>query len=413
MLQATCCQLLTGCKGGLRVKIAGTPFLGLLDSGASRTVMGGVGWRKLQNLGLPLQPSVVDCTVADGLICKSLGSVRAPIDLLGKVPRYFSSDLSQTLRVAPLGDVSGLLDQSSLTPEQKSVLGSLFRTQLRLQPARIGKVKEVQHRIEISSDVRPIKQRYYPVSPAKQKIIDTEVEEMLQEGIIEPSRSAWYSPVYLVPKKDGSYRFCVDYRKLNSVTKPDAYPLPYISSILDQLRDCRYMSSLDIKSAFWQVEVAPEHREFTAFTFPGRGLYHFKRMPFGLINSPATWQRIIDSVVGADLQPYVFVYMDDIVVTSSDFDTHIRVLRQIFDRLRDAGITCNWEKSQFCRAELRYLGHLVDSNGVRPDTAKVEAILKIPEPKNVSDVRRFVGTVSWYRRFVPHFASVIVILLRD
>jgi hypothetical protein len=425
----------------LRVKIAGTPFLGLLDSGASRTVMGGVGWRKLQNLGLPLQPSVADCTVADGRICKSLGSVRAPIDLLGKVRLveihvvpdlteglllgkdfwktmevvpdlskdvwYFSSDLSQTVRVAPLGDVSGLLDQSSLTPQQKSVLGSLIRTQSQLQPARIGKVKEVQHRIEISSDVRPIKQRYYPVSPAKQKIIDTEVEEMLREGIIEPSRSAWSSPVCLVPKKDGSYRFCVDYRKLNSVTKPDAYPLPYISSILDQLRDCRYMSSLDIKSAFWQVEVAPEHREFTAFTVPGRGLYHFKRMPFGLINSPATWQRIIDSVVGADLQPYVFVYMDDIVVTSSDFDTHIRVLRQIFDRLRDAGITCNWEKSQFCRAELRYLGHLVDSNGVRPDTAKVEAILKIPEPKNVSDVRRFVGTASWYRRFVPHFASVI------
>jgi hypothetical protein len=159
--------------------------------------MGGVGWRKLQNLGLPLQPSVVDCTVADGRICKSLGSVRAPIDLLGKVRLveihvvpdlteglllgkdfwktmevvsdlskdvwYFSSDLSQTVRVAPLGDVSGLLDQSSLTPEQKSVLGSLIRTQSQLQPGRIGKVKEVQHRIEISSDVRPIKQRYYPV----------------------------------------------------------------------------------------------------------------------------------------------------------------------------------------------------------------------------------------------------------
>jgi hypothetical protein len=110
---------------------------------------------------------------------------------------------------------------------------------------------------------------------------------MLKENIIEPSQSPWSSPVCLVLKKDGDYRFCVDYRKLNSVTKPDAYPLLYISSILDQLRDCHYMSSIDIKSAFWQVDVAPDSREYTAFTVPGRGLYQFRRMPFGLINSPA------------------------------------------------------------------------------------------------------------------------------
>jgi hypothetical protein len=143
---------------------------------------------------------------------------------------------------------------------------------------------------------------------------------MLKENIIEPSQSPWSSPVCLVLKKDGDYRFCVDYRKLNSVTKPDAYQLPYISSILDQLRDCHYMRSIDIKSAFWQVEVAPDSREYTAFTVPGRGLYQFRRMPFGLINSPATWQHIMDNIIGAALEPHVFVYLDDIIIISRDFE---------------------------------------------------------------------------------------------
>lgn len=123
---------------------------------------------------------------------------------------------------------------------------------------------------------------------------------MLKLGIIEPSRSAWSSPILLVKKKDNSYRFCVDFRKVNSVTEKDAYHLPYASSILDQLRDAKFITSLDIKSAYWQIEMEENSKQYTAFTVPNRGLFQFTRMPFGLHNAPATWQRLIDQVIGSD-----------------------------------------------------------------------------------------------------------------
>lgn len=230
---------------------------------------------------------------------------------------------------------------------------------------------------------------------------------MLAEGIVEPSKSGWSSPVVLVRKSDGSYRFCVDYRQLNSVTKRDAYPLPYISNILDRLRDARVLSSVDIKSAYWQVPLAESSKEKTAFTVPNRGLFQFRRMPFGLHNAPATWQRLIDAVLGADLEPNVFVYLDDIIIISKDFPTHVEILEKVFQRLTDANLAINWDKCNLCRAELKYLGYTVNRNGLHVDPGKVDAILNYPTPKKVRDVRKFVGLASWYRRFVPNFSSLI------
>lgn len=181
----------------------------------------------------------------------------------------------------------------------------------------LGYAKGVTHKI-ILTDLEPIKQRPYRVSPALQQIIDKEVKSMLEADIIEPLSSAWSSLLLLVPKKDGSYRVCVDYRKLNKVTKKDAYPIPFISAILDKLRNAKFLSELDIKSAYWQVPVSEESREYTAFTVPGRGLYQFKRMSFGLTNSPATQERLIERALGVDLEPHVFVYLDDIIVVTEN-----------------------------------------------------------------------------------------------
>ncbi|KAK9703188.1 Reverse transcriptase (RNA-dependent DNA polymerase) [Popillia japonica] len=144
-----------------------------------------------------------------------------------------------------------------------------------------------------------------------QKIVDKELDEMLRLGVVQKSSSPWSSPILMIPKKDGKYRFCVDYRKLNQVTKKDAYPLPYVSSTLDKLRDAKYLTSLDVKSAYWQIPVAPNSRQYTAFTVPNRGLFEFARLPFGLSNSPATWMRFIDRVLGPELEPNVFVYLSN------------------------------------------------------------------------------------------------------
>lgn len=240
-----------------------------------------------------------------------------------------------------------------------------------------------------------------------QEHINKELDDMLEKGIVEKSSSGWSSPILLVKKKNETYRFCVDYRKLNAVTERDSYPIPYVSHTLSKLKDAHYLSTLDIKSAYWQVSVATESRPYTAFKVPGRGLYQFCRMPFGLHNAPATWQRIMDTVLGPELEPNVFVYLDDIVVITQTFDKHLEILEEVFRRLREANLTVSFDKCRFCRAEMEFLGYVVDKNGLRVNPDKVKAMLEIPTPKNVREVRRVVGTFSWYRRFIPNFSSVI------
>lgn len=420
----------------LRVTVLDHPLLGLLDSGASRTLVGNTGWKILNNLGLRLHPMETRCSVANGQSCVSLGYVPCPIEVMGKIhvidvlvipdiphTLILGVDFWLTMGIVPdlrqdvwhfsdnpivsSPEILSIQGEFTLTTEQRTLLKNLIDVKLAGMSGKLGLTNATEHIIELVPGTQPIKQRYYPVSPLRQRIIDEELKKMLDEGVVEPCKSAWSSPVCLVPKKDGSFRFCVDYRQLNAVTRKDAYPLPYISSILDQLRGARYLTSIDIKSAYWQVPVSKSSRDYTAFTVPGRGLYRFCRMPFGLTNAPATFQRLIDNVLGVDLEPSVFVYLDDIIIVSEDFESHLATLEKVIDRLSNAGLTISAEKCQFCRSSLKYLGFVVDQNGLRPDPEKVEAILNLSPPKTVTEIRRFVGTASWYRRFVPNFSSVI------
>lgn len=230
---------------------------------------------------------------------------------------------------------------------------------------------------------------------------------MISEGVVEESASPWSSPVVMVRKRDGSYRFCVDFRKVNAITERDAYPLPYISSILDKLRDARYLTTIYIKAAYWQIPMKEESKQYTAFVVPHRGLYQFRRMPFGLHNAPATFQRLIDSVLGHDLEPYMFPYLDDVIIVTSSFEEHRRILKVVLERLQSAGLSLNQEKCHFCKQELRYLGYVVNQHGLLVDPEKVKAITDIPRPRSLSEVRRIIGMASWYRRFVPDFSTLI------
>lgn len=235
---------------------------------------------------------------------------------------------------------------------------------------------------------------------------------MLALGVIEPSKSPWSSPVVLVPKPTGEYRLSVDFRKIYAISKRDAYPLPYISMFLDRLRNAKVLSSINLKSAYWQVSLAESSKEKTAFTVPGRGWFHFLRMPFGLHNAPGTWQRLVDTVVGSDLEPFVFVYLDDIIIATPIVQTHLETLKITFGRLSNAGLTLNRDKCEFARAELKYLGYIIDRQGPSPDPEKVRCMVDYPTPSNVKKVRRFVGLISWYRRFVPNFPSRVAPLHR-
>ncbi|CAH0556831.1 unnamed protein product [Brassicogethes aeneus] len=417
----------------LEISVLGKRLVGLLDSGASRTIVGSGGWDILRCLNLPLRSCSVACTVANGEQCRGVGVVSVPMTLEKEtriidvlvIPELehkliLGVDFWTQMNIVPdLKNnrwhfakeppsivIDSIQDQSTLSPEQKLTLDELVANKLEAMGSNIGVTHLVQHEIELLSGSKPIKQRYYQVSPPKQQIIDEEIDKMLKAGIIEPCKSPWSSPVCLVRKKDNSYRFCIDYRQLNAVTKKDSYPIPYVASILDRLRDARYLSSLDIKSAYWQVGLAESSRDFTAFTVPN-GLYRFKVMPFGLTNAPATWQRLIDTVLGPDLQPFVMVYLDDVIIVTKDFETHLNILTKVFDRLLEAGLVVSHEKCNFCRPQLKYLGYIVDQSGLHPDPEKVEAIFRIPSPRNIQEIRRFIGTASWYRRFVPNFSTII------
>lgn len=423
------------CRPHLEVSILGHPFLGLLDSGSSVTLVSGSVVDKLLKLGLTLKTNNrVEFQVANGDKCTSMGTIATPICLEGRVTvlevlavsrlsssLILGSDFWMAMDVIPdlkrdiwhfgsecIPVSSGIQTGSTLTLNQQRLLEDMLTEKFARMKDGLGYTTLIEHEITLQSDAKPIKQRYYPVSPSKQRLLDEELNKMLKEGIVEPSKSPWSSPALLVPKDGGTkHRFCVDYRTLNAVTKKDAYPLPYISSILDRLKGARFLSSLDIKSAYHQIAIKEESKELTAFTIPGRGLFQFRRMPFGLTNAPATWQRLIDRVIGADLEPYVFVYLDDIIVISPDFHTHLKVLAEVLERLIKAGLTVSREKCHFCRPSLKYLGYVVDSEGLHVDVSKVEAMLNVPPPRNAKEVRRFVGMASWYRRFIPNFATIL------
>lgn len=277
---------------------------------------------------------------------------------------------------------------------------------LRLDAQVKGPANCAVHRIKLKPGVEPIKTRFFPRNPAMQKIINDEVDQMLRDGIIEPSDSPWSSPVVMVKKKDKSHRFCVDLRKVNDASEKDAYPLPHINASLDKLRKAKYISTIDLKSGYWQILLDADSKAITAFTIPGRGLFQFRVMPFGLHSAPATFQRAMNTVLGADLEPYVVVYLDDIIVVGETLEQHMRLLREVFSRLRRANLKINVDKSRFLKNRTLYLGHVIDGEGIRTEPDKIKAIREILSPTTVKQLRQFLGMVSWYRRFIPSCADL-------
>ncbi len=235
--------------------------------------------------------------------------------------------------------------------------------------------------------------------------MDTEVEKMLASGTIEEAEGPWASPVVLVKKKDGTMRFCVDYRRLNEATVKDAYPLPRIDDSLDTLAGSKWFSTMDLVSGYWQVAMAPEDREKTAFS-THRGLFQFTVMPFGLCNAPGTFERLMEVAMRGLQWTSCLVYLDDIVVFSRDFDSHMQRLGEVLSRLEAAGLKVKPSKCHLARREVGFLGHVVSEAGIATDPAKIEAVKDWPVPNSLTEVRSFIGLAGYYRSFVPDFATL-------
>lgn len=267
----------------------------------------------------------------------------------------------------------------------------------------------VQAEIKTNND-NPVYSKSYPYPMALKSEIDKQIEEMLNDGIIRPSRSAYNAPVWIVPKKQDSsgvkkYRMVIDYRKLNEVTKPDRYPIPEITDILANLGDQMYFSTLDLKSGFHQIPLRESDIEKTAFSVKN-GKFEFTRLPFGLRNASAIFQRALDDILRNHIGKRCYVYIDDILVFGKSKEEHIANLEIIFRTLENSNLKVNLDKSEFLKEEINFLGFNVKKGGFSANPDRLTAIVNFPQPKTVHDLRSFLGLTGHYRRFIRGYAEI-------
>ena len=309
------------------------------------------------------------------------------------------SSITDEMILARVGD--------GITEEQKAQVLQLLRKYESLiakDPKKPSFTSKVEHHID-TGDALPIKQKPYRTSQKEEQVIAAEVKAMCDNGVAQPSNSPWASPVVLVVKKDGSIRFCVDYRKVNAITRKDCYPLPRIAEVLDMLGKAKFFSSIDFASGYWQIPMAEADVAKTAFV-TRQGLFEFTRMPFGLTNAPSTFQRAMDVMLSGLNWVSCLVYLDDVMIFSDTFENHLKHLEAVFQRMVDSEFQLKLSKCSFVKPEVEYLGHIISASGVKPDPKKVEKVKFFPVPKNVTDIRSFVGLCSYYRRFVADFAKI-------
>ena len=291
---------------------------------------------------------------------------------------------------------------SHLPLVQRKELAEVITQYREVFPDVPSKTNLIEHDVDVG-DSAPIKQHPYRVSPMKKELLDREVQYMLKNDIIEESQSNWSSPCILVPKHDGGFRFCTDFRKVNDKTKSDSFPIPRIADCIDQIGNAKFVSTFDMLKGYWQVPLTQRAREISAFVTPS-GLYQYKVMPFGMKNAPATFQRMVNKLV-RDIDGCEG-YIDDVVIFSDNWSDHIRQIKCFFQIMREAKLTINLMKSEFGKATVKYLGHIVGQGQVRPLDAKIQTIAKFPIPTSLKELARFLGMAGYYRNFCLNFSDI-------
>ncbi|XP_029732414.2 uncharacterized protein LOC109415089 [Aedes albopictus] len=417
------------------ISVLGKKLRGLLDSGASCSLLGGNAIKIIEELNLRKGEARGQIKTVDGTAHNIRSFVYLPISFNNRVQTIavllapslpecvvLGMNFWNTFGVKPvccaLNEVNietrdhPETDETAveepmkeLTPEQKRALDRVIATFPTAKEGVLGRTTLYEHRIEIG-EAKPKKQRHYPMSKYVLDEVNKEIDRMLALDVIEEAMfSPWNNPLVAVKKKNGNYRVCLDARHLNSIMTNEGYPIPQISAIINNLGGCAYISSIDLKDAFWQLPLEGASRPLTAFTVPSRGHFQFKVVPFGLCTASQALSRLMTHLF-ADLEPRVFHYLDDIIICSRTFEEHLEMLAEVAARLRRANLTISPEKSKFCREEIKYLGYVLNENGWKVDDEKIACIVKYPTPTNRKEVQRFLGLCNWYRRFIAEFSRI-------
>ncbi|KAK9058307.1 hypothetical protein SSX86_023148 [Deinandra increscens subsp. villosa] len=277
---------------------------------------------------------------------------------------------------------------------------TLFQSPHSLPPNRVH-----DHNIPLLNENKPINVKPYRYPHFQKKIMTDLIKEMLTDGVIQPSQSPFSSPVLLVKKKDGSWRFCVDYRALNAVTVRDRFPIPTIDELLDELHGATVFSKIDLRSGYHQIRVAKNDIHKTAFR-TSDGHYEFLVMPFGLTNAPSTFQAAMNDIFRPVLRKFVLVFFDDILVYSPSEKSHLDHLRYVFQTLLENHYYAKPSKCMFAASSISFLGHQISHEGVAPEQEKIDTIQQWPKPTSFTALRAFLGLTGYYRRFVPNYAKI-------
>ena len=274
------------------------------------------------------------------------------------------------------------VEQAELASDIKTLVNeykSVFPAEV---PGGLPPRRRISHAIPMQPGVTPVAQRGRRLSYAQEQEMLKQVKDLMSKGWIDTSASPWGSPILFVKKKDGGMRMCVDYRAVNKLTTRNSYPLPRIDDMLDKLSGSSIFTCLDLQQAYHQVRLNEEDIPKTAFITP-IGLYEYKVLPFGLCNAPSTFQALMDSVLGPELRHRCLVYLDDIIVFSKSSEEHVRQLRAVLQRLKDANLYAKLSICEFGLKEVKFLGHIVSQEGLQPDEDKVKLVRDWPTPRDV------------------------------
>lgn len=292
---------------------------------------------------------------------------------------------------------------TAISPDLQAILTDfedVFAEPKTLQPRRA-----LDHAITLDATAQPINSRPYRYSPLQRDEIERQVAEMIKAGLVTPSMSPFASPVLLVKNKDGSWRFCVDYRKLNTLTIKNKFPLPSVDELLDELAGTKFFSKLDLRAGYHQIRMRPEDEHKKAFK-THHGHFHFRVMPFGLSNAPATFQCVMNAIFAPFLRKFVIVFLDDILIYSPSWTTHLEHLRLVLEKLREAQLFAKVSKCEFGKNNIHYVGHIISDAGVSTDPDKTQAMLHWPVPQNATELRGFLSLTGYYRKFVRGYGII-------